>query len=743
MKTILVLFRGFCNQLFQNIFYLNIATFIVGVCCAIKFSLVIGVWEFFVILFILAVLIILIKLKSSLIELIILTFLVLSFFCGVSYLQVFNDLLFSHKINGKFIARVIGDVREVKENGNGSKIVILEVEKILQPSKKTKIKAKRRYTKVNQKYVLENFQNLENYSDIDRRFIQSNQGYADIAWQVDSDGARYSHNYTGRVQISFKGKSFDYKVGDKILVKAFFESEKVNILPSQFNFNYFFNSKLILNRGFAISESSLVAIGENLKISDWFSGLRQEVISRVQEAEIKKRSAAFILAMLTSDRSKIMQSDFKVIRDSGLAHLMSISGLHMSLAAAIFFIAFRFLLTRSEYLALHYNVKKVSAFFAIFSGFLYLQIANAPISAVRAFIAISFIMTAILFDRKTSANRIIFFAAIIIVLINPYSILQIGYQLSFAAIIGIASAREIWSEKMSSYFYSKKGVMSSILSYITQAFLYSFAAQIATSPFLIYHFGNYPVLGILSNIAGIPLVSIITMPLGFLSLLLMTLGCENISLAAMSISLDLLFLIAQNISDTKFALIENAYIKKEALVCCILTLLFFAMFKNYILRCGLFALFTITTFFPYQRDAPDLMIDFSSSNVIINKDSELVFINNPRQSKKLDTIIEFFGNKDFATYKGCKKAYCELRLNDLLKKRSYIDQVLIISKRVSLNKICRKDYDLVINLSKKYQLPECLVKGNVRIINNWDLLKKGNHFIYLDSEKYKIESILD
>ncbi len=738
MKKCFYVVANFVDYLFQNIFYINIIAFVVGLCYAISSDFTVSA-GFYLTMSFLSILAIIFYLKLILLGPLIVLCAIFSFFLGIIYLSCFNNIFLSNEIKGRFIANVTGQILQLKESKNGSKNIILKVSKISKPQWQSKQKSAPKSKKVTKNYIRQNFQNLENFSDIDRRFIELNKGYANINWQQIGD-EEILVRPPKRLQISFSNKKLNHQIGDKIKVKVFFESGAKRIFLEKFNFENYFKSKLIDNRGFAISDSVLIEKSDNhSQVNVFFNKLRVDIIKKIQSSNVNSTSRSLMLAMLTSDRSKINDNDYQVIKTSGLAHLISISGLHMSLAAGIFFVIFRYLLIRSQYLALNFDIRKISAFLAIFSSYIYLNIANFPISAIRAFIAICFFMIAILVNKKTSSLRIVFFAALIIALINPYSILQISYQLSFAAILAIVTCRQILHKTIHQYqFFNQfnKNKISYFLKITIELLAFSLAAQIATTPFLIYHFGNYPIYSILANLFAVPIASLVTMPLGFISLFLMIFDCHNLSLIPMSLSLDVIFKIAQIVTNIKSSRIDNAFMPINILILIILTFLILAISRNNIVRLISFITMISLIFFPYQKSLPLLMIDYSSSNVIINKRQDLLFIKKPKKSKKLSEIMLYFNKSNYKIVQNCKKSYCELDLWQNINKK-----MLVITNRSPLNEVCNQKYDLVINLTKKYQMPKCFNGSDIILIDNWDLLRKGNHFIYIKDGHLEIDSI--
>ncbi len=182
----------------------------------------------------------------------------------------------------------------------------------------------------------------------------------------------------------------------------------------------------------------------NIEIDYW----RYKIAHQINSNFKNKDNAAILNALLLGIRDFIPKDLMENIRIAGLAHLLAISGLHLSLAGYIFFIFFRFILARIEIITLKFNIKKISAILAILSSFLYLLIAGAPIPALRAFFMILIVFLAIIFDKNTNPLRSLAFAALIILIINPSSIFEISFQMSFAAILALISFYNLIDKKI-------------------------------------------------------------------------------------------------------------------------------------------------------------------------------------------------------------------------------------------------------------------------------------------------------
>ena len=181
-------------------------------------------------------------------------------------------------------------------------------------------------------------------------------------------------------------------------------------------------------------------------MDSWFLNLREIIRQKILN-NLSGDVANVSLALLIGEQKQISKNLLTAIRNSGLSHLLSISGFHLSLASAIFFVSIRWFLVRIEYIALRFDIKKISAIFAIFASYFYLKIADAPLPAQRALIMVWMVMLSLLINRKFDGKRALFLALFLLVLFNPHNLFQISFLLSFLAILTMVCYVDYFREK--------------------------------------------------------------------------------------------------------------------------------------------------------------------------------------------------------------------------------------------------------------------------------------------------------
>ena len=140
-------------------------------------------------------------------------------------------------------------------------------------------------------------------------------------------------------------------------------------------------------------------------------------------------------------------------RDSGLAHLLVISGLHLALVGGFVFLTVRSGLALIPFVALRYPIKKIAAALALTVMFLYLLISGAAVPTERAFVMNGIVFAAVLIDRLRISMRVCVLAAVIILCLEPASLMGVSFQMSFGAVVMLIAAYEAWGSRLAHLFH--------------------------------------------------------------------------------------------------------------------------------------------------------------------------------------------------------------------------------------------------------------------------------------------------
>jgi len=221
----------------------------------------------------------------------------------------------------------------------------------------------------------------------------------------------------------------------------------------------------------------------------------------------------FAAALVTGHENFIPQSLIQDMRDSGLAHILSISGVHMAIVGGFIFFALRALMASVPWLALHVPVKKWAAGLSIVCILLYLALSGSPAPAVRSAVVACVAFGAILLDRRALSLRALAIAAIVVICLTPEAVIQPGFQMSFsatAALLALAESLKKPVGEISVPMWVK--AIQSVLRGLWLSLLASVVATAATTPFAIAYFNRFSVYGLLSNLFEAPVTAFVVMP---------------------------------------------------------------------------------------------------------------------------------------------------------------------------------------------------------------------------------------
>ncbi len=257
--------------------------------------------------------------------------------------------------------------------------------------------------------------------------------------------------------------------------------------------------------------------------------LRMRISAAVQ-AELPGDTGAFAAAILTGDRSAISRERLQHLRDSNLAHLLAISGLHMGLLTGVVFGALRLGFALIPPLALRLPTRKIAALGALAAGAFYLALSGGNVATERAFTMVAVMLVAVLLDRRAISLRSVAIAATLILCLRPEALLSAGFQMSFAATVALVAVfralrgeRE-WRARVPRWLMPVVGLV-----------ICSTVAGLATAPVAAAHFHRVSEYGLLANLLAVPLMGSLIMPAAVLAAALAPFGLSWMALWLMDL----------------------------------------------------------------------------------------------------------------------------------------------------------------------------------------------------------------
>jgi competence protein ComEC len=270
-------------------------------------------------------------------------------------------------------------------------------------------------------------------------------------------------------------------------------------------------------------------------------------LQRRLSAHVRSRLAgsegAIAAAFASGDRGAIATADEEAMRDSGLTHLLSVSGLHVSAVVAAGYLLAIKLLALWPWLALRVRLPLVAAGVAALAGIAYTLLTGAEVPTVRSCIGAVLVLIALALGREPLSLRLVAVAAMFVLLVWPEALVGPSFQMSFAAVIAIVALHEAASVRA---FLAprEEGWLAWLGRRAAMLLLTGVVIEIALMPIVLFHFHRAGLYGALANVVAIPLVTFVTMPLIALALLLDIVGAGSPAWWLAGQSLDLLLGIA-------------------------------------------------------------------------------------------------------------------------------------------------------------------------------------------------------
>lgn len=403
--------------------------------------------------------------------------------------------------------------------------------------------------------------------------------------QVTLENTRVDNKNFGKVRINI-AKKFDTNLqhGDYVTLRAKLFPLSSRIMPDSFDFGFYLSLSGIQATGYALSPLKVMA-KKTTNFDGFIQNIRTNIYSRLIQV-LGQREGNFAAAILIGETKAIPDDISQNMRNTGVAHILSVSGLHLSLVAMLFFITSRAMLNASNYIAYNFNVKLLASIISIVASFLYLHISGANIAATRAFIMTSVFILASMTDRSSSPLRSLFVAAFLILLFLPEYVLHPSFQLSFTAVLCLISGYEFYL-KNKHILGKSKGIFASIKLYVFANIYSSSVASIMTAPYVIYHFYKFANYSVLMNLIAVPIMSFFLMPFTIIATVLMPFGLDSIFLWVLGFFIRIIIDCANYISSLPGAIWYFGHITPASLLIYTMGFFWLALWQTRWRRFGL------------------------------------------------------------------------------------------------------------------------------------------------------------
>ena len=355
-----------------------------------------------------------------------------------------------------------------------------------------------------------------------------------------------------RVRVSLGKGAPALHVGDRMLVLANLTPPAGPAAPGAFDFQRVAWYQQLGAVGYALSPAVLIEAGRPDGLVRSIDALRADITARIMTA-LPGPEGGVAAALLAGEQSAVDKDINQAMRDSGLAHILSISGLHIVFVVGLVMGLVRYGIALVPALALRIDSKKIAAVVALAAALFYTALAGAPVPAQRSCAMAAFALLAVMLDRTALSLRLVCWSAVIVLVAMPESLTGASFQMSFAAVIALIAAWEAgagWRRRFQARAeLSAHPWLWRLIATFGASLATTLIASVATGAFAAYHFNRLSLLGIVANLLGVPLTGFWIMPLGLLAMLLMPFGLERFALVPMGWGVEGLDLIAKYVGN--------------------------------------------------------------------------------------------------------------------------------------------------------------------------------------------------
>jgi competence protein ComEC len=330
------------------------------------------------------------------------------------------------------------------------------------------------------------------------------------------------------------------------------------VRPSGYDFSFQSYFTGIGASGFFLSTPKPAAIGPPSPSGRLEQGLEsvRATLSDHIRSRIGGADGEIAVALITGMQAGIPENINESLRITGVAHVLSISGLHMALVAGIVMTFIRLVLAVFPEFSSRHAAKKYAAATALAAITFYLLISGNGVATQRSFFMLAIMLLAVLFDRTAISMRNFAIAAILVIVVTPHEVTGPSFQMSFAATAALIAAYAVWSEAKQrrhagrgtpnrSWLASGTGY---VIAHVGGVAMTSLVAGSATALFAAWHFQRISSLGVIGNLATMPVISFVVMPAMVLALIAMPFGLDGPFFSLMGWGIDLFTRIAMALS---------------------------------------------------------------------------------------------------------------------------------------------------------------------------------------------------
>ncbi len=540
-----------------------------------------------------------------------------------------------------------------------------------------------------------------------------------------------------KIRLRLRDNIGDVKIGQRIKILALLNPPSAPILPDGFDFRRYLYFQGIGAVGFIYNAPEIIKDAN--KSTNVTEVLRNYIASQISD-NLTPRQSSIALALIVGQKNALSGDDKQAVRDAGLAHMLAISGLHVGFVAGALFFFSRLFLSFFVNFAMRYSIKNIAAIFAFCGAVFYMILAGSTVPTQRAVLMIGIVFLAIIINRSPISLRLVAFAALVVLIIAPESLLSASFHMSFAAVICLIYFYEI-TRKYWMKWNTQTGWYNKALLYFIGVCMTTVVASIATAPFSLYHFGQVSYLGSLANFVAVPLLAFVILPFALLSLIFMVFGAAYFPLQIVGLGIDYMLDIAYWAASLPNAVIRISAWEFGSFAIFVLAALFAIMWKGWGKLIAI-PIMIMAVIQGYNGVQPDILVSSSHKLFAFKQEEGDIYVSSRRSERFVrKNWVKHYGLKEgdakLLPYKGgasgisdfytCGENGCRFEIKG--KKLSFIRNSYIQSQECSWANII---------ISIPPMRADC--RSNI-VIDKFDSWKNGAYSIWINDNDVTIKNV--
>ena len=455
-------------------------------------------------------------------------------------------------------------------------------------------------------------------------------------------------------------------VGDMVSVRVRLMPPSPPALPGAYDFARLAWFEGLGATGRALGPVAVTARAARTGPHDWLAAARGRLSAHIQ-SRIAGSAGGVATAFVTGDEGAISDDDAEAMRRSGLAHLLSISGLHVTaVVGATMLITLR-LLALSPWLALRLPLPLVAAGLGALAAIGYTLLSGAEVPTVRSCVAALLVLGGLALGREAITLRLVATGALIVLLFWPEAAAGPSFQMSFAAVTAIVALHEVPAVR-AAFGRHEEGIVRRLLRSLVAVIATGLVIELALTPIALFHFHKAGLYGAIANTVAIPLSTFVIMPLEALALFLDIAGLGAPAWWLTGQAVGLLLRIARAVAAAPGAVTAFPSIPAAAFALMVSGLIWLALWRTRLRAWGIVPL-AIGAIWAAMTPAPDLLVTGDGRHLAVRTERGFAILRPRAGDYMRDTLGELSGIDgepmaiDALAGARCGRDLCEVTIN--------------------------------------------------------------------------------